>query len=97
MMADDYQILSVEPADPPRGLAGAGWYRYIIGQGENTIHGYRQGDLESVTESVEAIVERLNERRFGKRGRVQLDMSARETNSPDRQKSVPAVHRQRFR
>lgn len=97
MIADDYEIVSVESSDPPRGLAGAGWYRYVIGQGENTIHGYRQGDLESVTESVKAIVERLNERRFGRRGRVQLDMSAREKDSPARQKSVPAVHRQRFR
>ena len=39
--------------------------------------GYRQGDLASVTQSVEEIVMRLNERRIGKRGRVHLDMSHR--------------------
>ncbi|MDH3441440.1 MAG: hypothetical protein OEM63_11855, partial [Gammaproteobacteria bacterium] len=51
------------------------WHCYIIEQGNNTIRGYQQGKITAVRESVEAIVERLNERRFGKRGRVHLDMS----------------------
>lgn len=96
-MVGDYEIVSVESVDPPRGLAGAGWYRYTIGQGENTIHGYRQGDLESVTESVTDIVERLNQRRFGKRGRVHLDMSGSGEKSRAKHRSAPAVHRQRLR
>ena len=81
MIDKDYEIVSVESADPPTGLAGPGWHRYVIGEGRNTIQGYRRGDLKSVTESVEAIVEGLNERRFGKRGRVHLDMSARQKSS----------------
>ena len=77
MIDKDYEILSVEPADPPENMDGTGWHRYIIGQGKNKIQGYRQGDLASVRSSVEEIVLRLNERRIGKRGRVHLDMSHR--------------------
>lgn len=76
MMAEDYRVVSVEQADPPSGLAGNDWHCYTIGQGSNRIYGYRRGNLASVTQSVEAIVERMNERRFGKRGRVHLDMSS---------------------
>lgn len=56
-------------------MDGSGWYCYVIGQGDNTIRGYKQGSLEIVKQSAQEIVERLNERRFGKRGRVHLDMS----------------------
>lgn len=76
LMDEDYEIVSVEPADPPRGMAGTGWHCYVIEQGKNTIRGYQRGNLKSVTRSVEEIVARLNERRYGKRGRVHLDMSA---------------------
>ena len=77
MIEKDYEIVSVEPADAPENMEGSGWHSYIIGQGKNKIQGYRQGDLDSVTRSVEEIVLRLNERRIGKRGRVHLDMSHR--------------------
>jgi hypothetical protein len=73
----DYEIVSVEPVEPPDDMEGTGWHSYIIGQGVNKIQGYRQGDLASVMQSVEEIVMRLNERRIGKRGRVHLDMSHR--------------------
>ena len=76
MIEDDYEIVSVEPTAPPKHFGGTGWHCYVIGQGENTIRGYRQGSMEIVRESVEEIVARLNERRFGKRGRVHLDMSS---------------------
>lgn len=36
------------------------------------IRGYRQGGLRAVTTAVEEIVAQLNERRMGKRGRVNL-------------------------
>ena len=36
------------------------------------INGYRRGDLADVTVGVENIVAALNERRVGKRGRVDL-------------------------
>jgi hypothetical protein len=77
MIEKDYEIVSVEPAEPPADMDGTGWHCYVIGQGPNRIKGFRQGDLASVTRSVEEIVLRLNERRIGKRGRVHLDMSHR--------------------
>jgi len=72
----DYEIVSVEPADPPGDMVGNGWHCYVIEQGENTIRGYQRGSMKAVKQSVEEIVERLNERRYGKRGRVHLNMSA---------------------
>ena len=75
MIDDSYEIISVEPADPPVNTSGSDWHCYVIAQGDNTIRGFRQGNVRSVRQSVEEIVLRLNERRIGKRGRVQLDMS----------------------
>lgn len=77
MAEQDYEIVSVAPTEAPDYLEGTGWHCYVIGQGTNTICGYRQGNLTSVTRAVEEIVLRLNERRFGNRGRVHLDMSTR--------------------
>jgi hypothetical protein len=57
-------------------MVGTGWHRYIIVQGNNTIRGYQRGDIKAVTRAVEEIVVRLNERRYGKSGRVHLTMSA---------------------
>ena len=74
-MKEDYEILSVEPAEAPCNLDGANWYRYVIVQGDNKISGYRQGNLHSITRSVEEIVLRLNERRIGKGGRVHIVMT----------------------
>ena len=64
--------MSVERTEAPPGLAGGDWYRYVIGEGENRIRGYRQGERAAVLRSVEEIVQAMNERRSGKRGRVQL-------------------------
>lgn len=74
-MKEDYEVLSVEPAEAPYNLGGADWYRYVIVQGSNEISGYRQGNLHTITRSVEEIVVRLNERRIGKSGRVHIVMS----------------------
>ena len=57
-------------------MAGSGWHCYVIQQGENRIRGYQQGNIKDVTRAVEEIVMRLNERRYGKSGRVHLTMSA---------------------
>lgn len=72
-----YEILSVQPSEPPCNMEGTDWHCYVITQGNNIIRGYRQGNIKSVTSSVEEIVVRLNERRRGMRGRVHLHMSAR--------------------
>ncbi|MBT8066685.1 MAG: hypothetical protein KJO09_05555 [Gammaproteobacteria bacterium] len=76
MITEDYEIVSVEPTDPPGDMAGTGWHCYVIEQGQNTIRGYQQGNIEAVTRAVKEIVARLNERRYGKSGRVHLTMSA---------------------
>ena len=67
-----YRVQSIVPAKPPIGAEGNNWFHYVIVQGDNLINGYRQGSLESVTHEIEENVELLNERRLGKRGRVQL-------------------------
>ncbi len=74
---EDYEIVSVEPTDPPRDMVGTGWHCYVIEQGSNRIRGYQQGSIKSVTQAVQEIVIRLNERRYGRKGRVQLTMSTR--------------------
>ena len=84
MNEGDYEIVSVEPTEPPGGMVGTGWHCYIIEQGKNTIRGYQQGNLKAVTRAVEEIVARLNERRYGKKGRVHLTMSA-QAKKTDRQ------------
>lgn len=71
-LAQPYEIVSIQRTEPPGDGKGSNWYRYKIVQGTNTILGYRRGGLKSVTRAVEEIVDQLNERRNGKRGRVQL-------------------------
>jgi len=66
-MAQPYEIVSVQRAEPPPGGKGSNWYRYVIAfEGSNTIHGYQQGNLRLVTRAVEEIVAQLNERHFGR-------------------------------
>lgn len=67
-----YEIVSVLRAEPPSGAEGTDWHRYVIAQGTNTINGHRRGNLKTVRRAVEEIVAQLNERRLGKRGRVNL-------------------------
>jgi hypothetical protein len=74
MIEENYEIQSVRPTEPPSDMEGSDWHNYVIVQGTNTIQGYRQGSLKSVTKAVREIVFRLNERRTGKRGRVNLVM-----------------------
>ena len=76
MIDKDYEIVSIEPIDPPPDMAGTGWHCYIIEQGSNTIRGYQRGNIKAVTRAVEEIVIRLNERRYGRSGRVHLTMSS---------------------
>ena len=73
VIALPYEMVSVEKIEPPTGSDGT-WHEYVITQGDNTIHGCRQGSLAAVTEAVEEIVVRLNERRSHKRGRTHLIM-----------------------
>jgi len=74
LIDEEYEIVSIEPSDPPGDMVGTNWHCYIIEQGQNTIRGYQQGKRTAVLQSVEEIVARLNERRYGKRGRVHLNI-----------------------
>ena len=78
MNDEEFEIVSVEPTDPPGGTEGSDWYCYIIGRGDNRIRGYTQGKPTAVKRNVKEIVMRLNERRRGKSGRVHLTMSPQE-------------------
>ncbi len=72
-MEQPYEIVSIRRAEPPPGGKGSNWHQYVIAyEGRNTIHGYQPGNLKAVTSAVEEIVAQLNERHFGKRGRVNL-------------------------
>jgi len=66
-LRDSYEIKSIERAEPPVGAEGAVWCRYVIQQGDNTIHGYRPGNLKVVRGEIKELVQQLNERRAGKR------------------------------
>ena len=68
-----YEIVSVRGTEPPSGVEGSNWHQYVIAfGGSDTIQGYQQGNLRTVTTAVEELVAQLNERHLGKRGRVNL-------------------------
>lgn len=72
VLGKPYGVVSIERSEAPSGTEGKNWYSYVIAQGPNVIQGYRQGSLKAVTEAVDEVVGQLNERRMGKRGRVNL-------------------------
>ena len=78
-MAQPYEVVSISRASTPEGGEGANWYDYEIALGNHVISGCRQGDLETVTLAVNEIVVQMNERRFGKRGRVNLVPTPKKT------------------
>lgn len=55
-------IECIEKSDPPKGMDGNNWYRYIVRQQKRKITGFKTGTLKSVTEHVESFTEGLNER-----------------------------------
>ena len=70
-----FRLVSIRSIPAPSGNVGHDWFAYCIAQGTNLINGYRRGELADVTNGVENIVAALNERRVGKRGRVDLKPS----------------------
>ncbi|TVQ46378.1 MAG: hypothetical protein EA371_10435 [Gammaproteobacteria bacterium] len=73
----DYRLTSVTKSEPPDGAEGGNWHRYELARGGAVITGYRQGTMKEVTRVAEEIVRGLNERRFPRKGRVQLTRSRR--------------------
>lgn len=81
-LSDPFRIVSINSAAAPSGEAGTGWYRYEIKQGPNRIVGYRAGGIDLVTDAVELMVTRLNERRYHRRGRVHVVLDSRSASKP---------------
>jgi hypothetical protein len=74
---EPFALGSVDKTKPPMEGEKGTWHRYTITQGANVITGYRKGSRTAVTRAVKDIVAELNERRFGRRGRVHLTSPSR--------------------
>jgi hypothetical protein len=61
-----FKVDSISRTAAPAGAEGV-WHCYIISQGTNTITGVRAGTHAEVTLLLDDMIERLNERRAGKR------------------------------
>ena len=59
---EPYRVASVEKIDPPEGMPGNNWHRYVIERGKSTIDGIKPGTLKAVTEHAETVANDLNER-----------------------------------
>ena len=76
---EPFKLFLVEKSLPPDdGMPGT-WFRYEITQGDNVIMGLRQGSRTAVTQELKETVAALNERRQGRRGRVNLAPAAPST------------------
>ncbi len=69
-IGDPFELSAVEPIAPPVQGESGKWCRYTITQGHNIITGYRKGSRTAVMKAAKLIVADLNERRFGRRGRI---------------------------
>jgi hypothetical protein len=47
--AGEFELVSVEKIDPPVGLEGDDWYRYVIERAETRIVGTRRGTAQEVS------------------------------------------------
>lgn len=70
-----FEFVELEHVEAPDGSDDGRWYRYVISQGEQSIVGHRRGTKKKVRAAVRDIVQRMNERRMGRSGRVHLSMS----------------------
>jgi len=61
-----FKVDSISRTTAPAGADGI-WHSYVISQGTNTISGVRMGTLAEVTTLLHDMIERLNERRAGKK------------------------------
>lgn len=85
--AEPFALKSITKSAPPEGVDTENWHRYVIIQGKNTIVGQLQGTKASTERAVLEIIERLNERRRGKTGRVQLSPGRKKKGTPPSQPS----------
>ncbi|HET9446448.1 MAG TPA: hypothetical protein VFO35_09335 [Steroidobacteraceae bacterium] len=61
-----FKVDSIARSPAPAGAEGV-WHSYVISQGANTITGVRAGTHAEVTSLLHEMIERLNERRAGKK------------------------------
>jgi hypothetical protein len=61
-----FKVDSIARTTAPTGAEGV-WHSYVISQGANTITGVRAGTHAEVTTLLHDMIERLNERRAGKK------------------------------
>lgn len=61
-----FKLDSIATTAAPIGAEGL-WHSYVISQGTNVITGIRAGTHAEVRMRIDGMVERLNERRAGKR------------------------------
>jgi hypothetical protein len=61
-----FKVDSIATTAAPVGAEGV-WHSYVISQGTNVINGIRAGTQAEVRVLLDGMVERLNERRAGKR------------------------------
>jgi hypothetical protein len=61
-----FKVDSISRTTAPTGSEGV-WHNYVISQGTNTITGTRAGTHAEVTTLLQDMIERLNDRRAGKR------------------------------
>jgi len=80
--AEPFALKSIAKSPPPEGVDTQNWHRYVIIQGKNTIVGQLQGTKASTERAVLEIIDRLNERRRGKSGRVQLSPGRKKKGTP---------------
>ncbi|MDH5648040.1 MAG: hypothetical protein OEY67_00165 [Gammaproteobacteria bacterium] len=57
-----YQVVAVEKTEPPAGMKGGSWYKYIIALEDHAIVGNRRGTLKQVTEYANECAENLSSR-----------------------------------
>ena len=61
-----FKVDSITRTTAPAGSEGV-WHSYVISQGTNTITGMRAGTHAEVTAMLQDMIERLNDRRAGKK------------------------------
>ncbi|MGD8742236.1 MAG: hypothetical protein PVH46_02350 [Granulosicoccaceae bacterium] len=60
-----YKVVAVEKTEPPAGIEGGDWYRYVIARENETIVGNRRGTLKEVTQHANECAQNLSYRVAG--------------------------------
>lgn len=61
----EYKLVGVEKSDPPAGMQGDDWYRYVLRRKNGDIEGRRCGSYQQVSHYAQAFTKELNARVSG--------------------------------